>query len=356
MKIFDLIVVGGGPIGLFLSSLFRKRGFEVLVLEKRKNLEVPKPCSSLVSENFFQFLPKDLSFFEKEFSKARIWVSNSFFDFNGKAYLLNRKELEKFLLENAKKTGVLVRFSSEVQKIKENKDFVEVFLEKESFRAKVVAGCDGALSRVGKEIGFFHKTFLFGAVTYLKEDRRGDFPELFFQKKFPKFFAWRIPRKERVEWGVALEPKYLPKERLKNWLLDTFGSKEMQFFGAPIPLSPLKKFVSKRVFLCGDSAGHVKVYTGGGLVYGMFAAKLASKIVDPDFPNLHLFEKELWRKMRSEFFFGRLIKISYSFPDFIKKIALLFLSKLNRKKLFDQDRPTSIFKKLPLHFNKSDIK
>jgi len=357
MRIFDLIVVGGGPIGLFLASLFKKRGFEVLVLEKRKDLETTKPCSSLVSKNFFEFLPKDSSFFEKEFSKARIWISNSFFDFNGKAYLLNRQKLERFLLESAKRIGVLVRFSSEVQKVKEGEEFVEVFLTKERFKAKIVAGCDGALSKVGKEIGFSHKTLLFGVVAYLKEDSRGDFPELFFQKKFPKFFAWRIPRKNKTEWGVALEPKYFPKEKLKSWLSNNLVDvKKTEFFGAPIPASPLKKFVSKRIFLCGDSAGHIKAYTGGGLVYGMIAAKLASETINPDFPNLCLFEKEFKRKMKAEFFWGKLIKASYSLPDFIKKTALCLLSRLNKRKPFDQDRPTSIFKTLLLNFSENNIK
>lgn len=342
MKIFDLIVVGGGPIGLFLSSLFGKRGFEVLVLEKRKDFEKVKACSCLVSQNFFNFLPKDPFFFEKEFSKARIWIKNSFFDFEGKAFLLNRKNLEKFLFERAKESKVLVYLGSKVLKIKEREDFVEVFSLKGNFKAKIVALCNGAASKLAEDLGFSQKEFLFGVITYLESDKRGDFPELFFQKDFPGFFGWRIPRKEKVEWGLALDLKYSPKERFKNWLKKNFKKDEkMEFFGALIPKSPLKRFVSKRIFLCGDCAGHIKAYTGGGLVYGMIGCDLASKIVDPDSPDLFLFEKEFKKKMKWEFFLGKLIKMSYSLPDFLKKIALYFLSK---RKHLDQDRPTTILR------------
>jgi len=354
---YDVIVVGGGAVGLFLAKNLKEKGNKVLVLEKNKEIG-KKVCSGLVSPNIFKlidFFPsknEGLYFLEKEFDKARIWIGKRYYDFEGKAFLLERSLLDRFLAFEAKNVGVEIKTGERVIDLKEKKDFVlvetrTIFSSKNQYKAKIVAGCDGALSTVAEKVGLLKKKkYLLGIIFYLKKDgKRENFPELFFSLKyFPGFFAWRIPRKEKIEWGCALLPKYHPKERLQAFLKEKFKISlfKEKYFSSPIPYFYLKKATKGRIFLCGDSAGQVKPFTGGGLVYGLICAKIASQTISLNPQSLKKYDKE-WKKiLLREIKTGKFIQKSYFLPDFIKKIGILYL-KRERKKIKDHDFPFSFF-------------
>jgi flavin-dependent dehydrogenase len=301
------------------------------------------------------------NFIEKKFTKARVWTENKYFDFPGQAWLFNRQNFDEYLFGKAKEAGVEIRFGRKAAKIKEKKTFVEVMTKDgKIFQGKILAGCDGVLSTVAREAGLpRQKNLLLGVIFYLPNDqlsvancqnfypeRSRRVPELFFSKDFPGFFAWRIPRGNCIEYGTALEPKEKPKERLEKWLkknfqFSIFNFQNVQFKGALVPFYPLKKTATKRVFLCGDAAGQIKPMTGGGLVYGLCCAKIAVKKIDPDNPDLEIYEKE-WRKaLMKEIRFGNILRKSYRLPLFLKKASLSFFQK---RKNLDQDNPLTILK------------
>lgn len=341
----DLIIVGGGAVGLFLSKEFAKKGKSVLLLEKKREIG-QKLCSGLVSSNILKYIPKDdFGFFlEKEINGAKLWIEKSPFFFNGKAFLFDRNKFDIYLKEKAEKYGVKILTGESVLNISEKEDFVEVLSIKGSiFRGKVLAGCDGAVSLIARNVNLPQQNkLLLGLVTFSEvKNEEEDFVELFFSKKFPGFFAWKIPRGKSVEWGTALKKYKNPREKLEMFLKEKkIPYKDIR--AALIPYFPLKKTVTKRVFLCGDSAGQIKPYTGGGLVYGFCCAKIASNVIK-DFknPNLEQYEKE-WRKsLIKEIKMGNFFRMCYSLPDFTKKVGLTLLK--TRQKL-DQDKPTSIFR------------
>jgi len=118
---YDVVVVGGGAVGLYLARKFAEKNSSVLLLEKKEKIG-QKPCSGLVSSKIFEFINKgEDDFIENEFLKARIWLEGNFFDFNGKALLLNREKLDKYFFEKAKKAGVDIRLKKEVRKIEKYK-------------------------------------------------------------------------------------------------------------------------------------------------------------------------------------------------------------------------------------------
>lgn len=358
LKCYDLIVVGGSAVGLYLAKEFSQKGNSVLVLERKKEIG-GKVCSGLVSKHIFSFFQKENlgDLIENKFDKARIWIENKYFDFSGEALLFNRQKLDEFLFEEAQKAGAEVQFQKEVIKIEENKDFVLVKTKDGAeFKGKVLAGCDGILSTVAKETGLpRQKNLLLGIVTKLTtnnlklktQNSKLNFPELFFTKDFPGFFGWKIPRENMIEYGTALEPKKRPKERLEKWLNDNLQlkTKNLKLQAALIPSYPPKKTTTKRIFLCGDAAGQIKPYTGGGLIYGFTAAKIASKVIDSNNPQLENYEKEWRKKLIPEIKMGNFLKKCYSLPTFLKITGVSFLNKLQRKKKLDQDNPLTILKK-----------
>jgi len=340
----DLIVVGGSAVGLFLAKEFSKKGKSVLVLEKKKKIG-GKICSGLVSFNILDFVKeKDLPLFlEKEIKSANLWIEKKKFSFPGKALLFDRDKFDFYLFEKAKEAGAKILLEKNVIKIEEKRNFVDVQVSSgEFFRSKFVAGCDGAVSLVANRLSLpSQKRLLLGVITYQEKKLDEKFVDLFFSKKFPGFFLWRIPRKDKVEWGIALKPSQKPKEKLEEFLnkKNIFPKK---FFAALIPYFPLKKTVSKRVFLCGDSAGHIKPYTGGGLIYGFKCAKIAAECLFDLKPSSLLEYEKRWRKeLMSEIYLGEFLRKCYFLPNIIKKTGLKILQK--RKRL-DQDKPSSIFR------------
>lgn len=344
---FDLIVIGGGPVGLYLAKEFQEKGSSVLILDAsfpppQKN----KLCSGLVSKHLFEFVPKDNFFIEKKFSCARCWIEENPFDFKGEVWLIDRAKFDQYLFEKAEKAGIEIKTGKKVVKVEEKKDLVKVVLENgKEFQGKVLAGCDGAVSITAREIGLpLQKNLLLGVIAYSKienckrETEAENFPNLFFSKKFPGFFIWRIPRKEVVEWGIALKPKQKPKQKLENFLKEK-NIKYKNLRAALIPFYPLKRTVSSRVFLCGDAAGQIKPATGGGIVYGLIAARIASRVINPSNPKMDVYEKKWRQALMKEISFGNFLRGCYYLPNFLKRTGIAFLQK--RQKL-DQDKPSSI--------------
>lgn len=343
---YDLIVVGGSAIGFFLAKEFSKKGNSVLLLEKRKKIG-KKLCSGLVSSHIFEYFSKKdfSSFLEREIEGARLWIEEKVFEFKGKAYVLNREKFDNYLFERAEKERVEILLGKEVINIKEKESIVEVFLKSgKVFKSRLVAGCDGCFSTVAKKAGFFEqKKLLFGVIFYLKETPKeiDNFVDLFFSRKFSGFFIWRIPRGNSIEWGIALKKEQNPLKKLKEFLKERnlqLKNPKAAFF----PYFPLKITVKKRIFLCGDAAGQIKPYTGGGLIYGFKCAKIAAKVIN-NFknPNLQEYEKAWRDSLMREIHFGNFLRKCYFLPSFLKKAGLSFLK--SRKKI-DQDNPSSIFK------------
>jgi len=359
----DLIIIGAGAVGLFLAKSFKEKRGEnasVLILE-RKNQVGGKLCSGLVSEKFFNLMSKHQKeqeflkniLVEREFEGAKIFIENTSFNFKGRAFAIKRTILEEILLDKARNLGVDIRFLSEVSKIEEKESFVEVWTKEGGrYQARVLAGCDGVLSFTANQVNLPRQKRLLLGIVVNVSPRIFDVSNfdiksvsLFFSKNFPGFFAWQIPKRDVVELGIALEPKYKPKEKLEKWLKNNFdlnNINEIKFKSALIPFYPLKKTVSKRVFLCGDSAGMIKPYTGGGLVYSFEAAKIAAETIDFQNPNLKIYQ-ERWRKLlMPEIRFGNFLRKCYYLPNPIKKIGLSVLSKISG---INQDRPTTILKR-----------
>jgi len=343
---YDLIIIGGSAIGLFLAKEFAQKGNSVLLLEKKEKIG-GKVCSGLVSQNIFKYIPeKDVDFFlEKEIKGARLWIEESPFFFKGKALLFHRDKFDEYLYKEALKSGANIILGQRIINVLEHSEFIEIFSEEgKTFKGKILAGCDGAVSLVAKRVGLPPpKNLLLGVVAYSDKKRKKDedFVELFFSKKFSEFFAWKIPRDDRTEWGIALRVEKKPREKLEK-LLTKNNLRIKKTIAALIPCFPLKKTTTKRVFLCGDSAGQIKPYTGGGIVYGFECARVAvGTIKDFDSPCLEKYEKQ-WRKsLMKKIYFGNFIKKCYSLPNFIKKSAL---SVLDKRKNLDQDDPSSLFR------------
>lgn len=341
---YDLIVVGAGPVGSHLAKRFSEKGEDVLVLEQSDEIGRPLACSGHVSPDIWDFVPEDARdrLEQNQIRGARFHNSGSEYRFYNEdetvSYVIDRVELDKLKAEEAQETGAKYRLGEKVIDINEHERYVEIQTQDSSYNAKMVAGCDGASSTVRSKVGLPEPDrFYQGILCFSDEDDSDDFVDVFLD--VPEFFGWRIPRGDSVEYGAAVPQGENPVEWL-NHVTEGYDIDRKKTCAGAIPIGPVKNSVTDRVFLIGDAAGQTKPFTGGGILYGMRSAEIASQTISVEEPSTLQEYDSAWRKeLGWDIRIGRLIETAYSMPSIMQNIGMwLFQGEIG----VHMDRPTSL--------------
>jgi flavin-dependent dehydrogenase len=236
----------------------------------------------------------------------------------------------------------------------------------ELHKENIIVGADGILSAVAKHfsMGSISKYILTYKAEFNIEVRDAKTVDLFFDNSIaPKFFAWLCPNsKDILEVGIGIDAKYgnskTAFERfvaMKEVRDQIDVAKMLEGYASMIPMQTLRRVVDaeKEVVLVGDAAGQVKPTTGGGIVFGGNAARLAAKVIEEHIrlgTSLEKYEK-LFRKG-----FGTDIKLHsalnkiYSGLDSKKLEFLIKMSKSLGFESFlanygDMDKPSVMLKR-----------
>jgi electron-transferring-flavoprotein dehydrogenase len=352
---YDFVVVGAGPAGSRFSRRAAERGYDVLALERG---EVGKPlaCSGHVSTDIWEFAPdgarEDL--LQNEVYGARFHVGGPgsddypFYKREVVSNVIDRIGLDEKLAEAAREAGADLRENHSVSAVEEREDGVAVTATgpdgTETVEAKMVAGCDGPVSRVRSELDLPDPgEKLQGVLAFSKEDDPGDFVDVHLTA--PHFFAWRIPRGESgVEYGLAAPPGSEPsaKELFSEFTAE-YDVETSHFCAGMIPVGPAETVTSRRGFLLGDAAAQTKPFTGGGILYGMTAADHAAREIDPERPATLQDYEAAWRgDLSTEIKLGHWIRKAYSLPETVQHAGL---SAFSGEIGVHMDKPTSFFSK-----------
>jgi electron-transferring-flavoprotein dehydrogenase len=367
---YDFVVVGVGPAGARLARRTAAAGYDVLALEKG-TVGTPLACSGHVSTDLWEYVPDvpegDDSRRVNRSSESsdgdaradllqnRIYGANfrlggpdsrayPFYKSEEVSNVIDRVALDRTLADAARAAGADVREGHTVTGIKKRADSVTVTARTDGetvrFEGRLVAGCDGPVSRVRREAGLpGPDETLHGVLAFDETPDHGDFVDVHLT--VPRFFAWRIPRGEAgVEYGLATPPGDDVNERF-DALIDAYGVDVHRRCSGAIPVGPPDSVTSDRVFLVGDAAAQTKPFTGGGILYGMTAADHAAETVDPDDPSTLADYERAWRDdLRREIRLGGLIRRAYSLPEPLQRLGL---SALDGEIGVHMDRPTSFF-------------
>jgi len=348
---YDFVVVGAGPAGSRFARRAAASGHDVVAFEQGE-VGTPLACSGHVSTDIWEFVPESARdrLFQNEIRGARFHTGGSdsrpfaFFRDEEISNVIDRVELDRTLADAARDSGADVREHHTVVDLTEFRDHVEVTVRAggrtETYRTRMVAGCDGPNSRVRQTVGLPEPgELLHGVLGFDDEPDHQDFVDVHLT--VPRFFAWRIPRGDAgVEYGLAMPPGNDVSARFEAFT-EAYGAETDRRCSGLIPIGPPDSVTSGRVFLIGDAAGHNKPFTGGGILYGMTAADCAAASIDPTDPaTLEEYERSWRDELEREIRLGHLVRRAYSAPEPLQKIGMgLFEGEIG----VHMDRPTTLF-------------
>ena len=286
---FDIIVVGGGPVGSEVAFKTASAGYSVAVLEQRENFDSMVCCTGIVSLDCINSFAIDRSLIRRELSGAKIFSpSGNFLRFVRKepvAFVIDRAAFDGFMAERAKKAGAIYLSGYYAESVALDTDNVEVAVKNSNgshvidARAAVVA--TGAISPPVREFPeYYASDFVSGAQAEVEAPGL-DEVEVYCGGKFaPGFFAWLVPTAGGKALAGLLARKsagnYMKKfvaYLYKGGRINT-DKVDIKFRG--IALKTPEKTFGERIIVVGGAAGQVKPTTGGGIYFGLLAADMAA--------------------------------------------------------------------------------
>lgn len=335
MRECDVLIVGAGPAGSMAARAAAPH-CDVVVLEKRAQIGVPKQCAEGTSDMLFDKLnlPVDPKWVSRRIEFARL-ISPSGIHVDLKedkfkqlkfGYVLERKKFDKGLAEIAARNGANMFLRTRYIGSKRENNHVVVkarqFNTDLTFKAKIVIAADGIMSQVARDLGInsvLDVRHLESCCQYeMTGVEREACIELYFGNEIaPKGYAWIFPKEhDTANVGIGILPTNT--QYPAKYFLDKFVSwcglqgKIVEINAGGVPVSgPLKKTVADNLMLVGDAGHMANPITGGGIhtamLSGNFAGNTAVKAVETrDISKKFLNQYEtLWKKE-----FGKELDIS----------------------------------------------
>lgn len=325
---YDTVVVGAGPAGLISASTIAHRGFDVGVFEEHRTVGRPTHCAGLLSTSGLKSLglnPPD-HVIQHQVYGARIYspsgASIEIERGRREASVVDREAFDRWLAERAKDRGVRVMTDSKVENVSITGTCIEARIQQRDsvVRGEVIVNAEGSRCQISGDIGLpvVPRSSKLPAYQYEMTNVNGDesHVEMFYGRRLaPGFFAWIIPLGDnRARVGLAARNQTMARLKMAMKQHPVFSSRlrkasiEKGFGGVVLVGTPLKKTYHTRAVVVGDAAGHVKATTGGGVILGGQAARIAGETVadaleeeDPAAEFLARYERRWKEELGSEF-------------------------------------------------------
>ena len=306
---YDVTIIGAGPIGSTLAYELAKEDINVCLIDKKKVIGLPLQCAGIINKRVL-----DVNQFPDELilNKAKGAVLHSknhsltVSKEEDQAIIIDRVALDQFIYNRAIENGVDSYLSSKVLAIDDLEGKVSFQNEstEKSIKSKIIVGADGPLSIVSSAFG--NDFDYYCASQYLvkieEDNNQMSFVDLYAYGDLFPGFIWQIPVSENI-FRIGLFSNYDYKRQ--NEILNDFLMNEFQYenyeiiekYKGKIPIyNKENKLFKNRALIIGDAASQIKPTTGGGLLIGFEAVKMAKKAIvnaldSEDFNSLNL-EKE----------------------------------------------------------------
>jgi digeranylgeranylglycerophospholipid reductase len=312
---YDVLIIGAGPIGTYVSLKLAEAGLSVLVLEEDAEIGKPRFCTGIISrEAFDQFcLPREA--IEKEFSSAVIFSPlGSIVKLESKTiqvYATDRAIFDSSLWRLAKMKGVEFSLNCRCTGLKIYDDCAQADIVLDGIpatvRSKMVILTTGIKYNLHHCVGLKSPTnFLDCAQVQATGEGNGTIEVFLGNGIAPHSFAWVVPLKQnsmRIGLSTYRNSPHFLKYFLKGLeLKGRIKKDDFKITRRPIPLGTIDRTYSNRCLAVGDAAGQVKPTTGGGIYFGLLCAELAAQTIVSAFEKRDFSERFLknyetkWKK------------------------------------------------------------
>ncbi|MGH7411682.1 MAG: geranylgeranyl reductase family protein, partial [Candidatus Methylomirabilis sp.] len=292
---YDVLVIGGGPAGLYAAYCLAKAGRRVAVFEEHSEIGRPLHCTGLLAvESFSRFtLPQDSIL--GTLRSARLHSPSghllSLASAQDETVVLDRPSFDRGLADQAVKAGVDLFLGHRIKTLHRVRGGVVAGSSSSNGGGRLTRGAlvvlaTGAAYHLHRDLGLGLPS-RFVQTAQVEVDFNNDDTDVevhFGQEIAPESFAWIVPFKRG---GASKARIGLLASRDAGGYLDRFlrspkvasrvlPGRPWHYRRRPIPLRPIQRTYAERVLVVGDAAGIVKPTTGGGIYYGLLTAELAA--------------------------------------------------------------------------------
>jgi digeranylgeranylglycerophospholipid reductase len=322
----DVVIVGGGPAGLYAGARLAAAGLETTILEEHRTVGDPVHCTGILAASAFDEFALSPASILNPLTTARFWSPGQ----KEVAYsparteavvVVDRRAFDDDLLRTAEESGACVSRGARAVGVGIDAQSATVTLaDGTAIRARACLLASGANYALHRQVGLgMPKYLLHTAQVEVPTRHTGDVELHFGHAVAPKGFGWIVPvtrgHQTCARVGVMCDrdaPRFF--NAFASRLADRWGLAHPlpQPRQKILPLAPIPRTFGRRLLAIGDAAGLVKPTTGGGIYYSLLSASLAAETLtealacdDLSADRLQRYELE-WRKRLSKEFRAQL--------------------------------------------------
>lgn len=291
MEKVDVLIVGAGPAGSSCGERIARKGFNVVIIDKRQSIGEPVQCAEYIPKLFLKELEIEKDFISNEISTMKTFINfEESHESQSPGYLIERRDFDRALALNAIRKDARLLIGAKAVGYDDGKVRVNTKNGSLLFHPRIIIGADGPLSYVGR----WHdlRNFSFVSTYQVELPKKGDSrsTKVYFFRECPGGYGWIFPKSKTFNVGIGVDIHFKKNPlHILDFFLEKLCLKKYKSIRISKGLIPtggiLDSLVEDNIILVGDAAGLTHAITGAGIPQAVISGKIAGNIVVKSLEN-----------------------------------------------------------------------